>query len=49
MEEDFAVAAGIVAELGFGRSQSVNTNVSEEILIENPMFYFQVFLFRIGV
>ena len=32
-EDDFAVAAGIVAELGFGRSQSENTNVFKEITI----------------
>ena len=32
-EEDFAVAAGIVAEFGFGRSQSVNTNVVKGIII----------------
>ena len=32
-EDDFAVAVGIVAELGFGRSQSVNINVFKEIMI----------------
>ena len=32
-EDDFAVAAGIVAELGFGRSQSANTNVFKETII----------------
>ena len=37
-EEDFAVAAGIVAEFGFARSQSVNTNVVKEITISTPRF-----------